>query len=200
MLSAVRGADRLLFVKINSVWTCRALDLLLPALTDANRSPWFWAGLAGVAALWLYRDRARAALVIAALGLTVGASDLLCFRLVKPLVRRLRPEYVLSGVILRAGRHGRYGFPSNHSANAFAAAAFVSSFYPRLSWPLFALAGAIAYSRVYVGAHFPADVLGGAVIGFGLGRLAALGLKRAILSLTKKGSRRYSSQRTISNP
>jgi undecaprenyl-diphosphatase len=56
-------------------------------------------------------------------------------------------------------------FPSGHTATAFAGATALSFFYPRGSPAFFVLAAAIAYSRLYVGVHFPLDVAGGIVIG-----------------------------------
>ena len=56
-------------------------------------------------------------------------------------------------------------FPSGHSATAFACATVLAWRFPRLAVPAFVLAAAIAWSRVYVGVHWPLDVLGGAVLG-----------------------------------
>jgi len=58
-----------------------------------------------------------------------------------------------------------HSFPSGHTATAFAGAMVLSALAPRAAPAFFALAAAIAYSRLYVGVHFPLDVVGGAAIG-----------------------------------
>lgn len=171
--------DARLFHLINVVWTNSLFDLVLPALTDLHKARFVAFGLAPLGiAYWLYRGRLPALKVLLALCLTVGAADLVAHRLIKPLVHRPRPDPTQMVVILRAPRGGRYGFPSNHAANCFAGAAFLSSVYPALSIPLYALAALVAYSRVYVGVHYPVDVLGGALLGLAMGSIGAAAFKK----------------------
>jgi undecaprenyl-diphosphatase len=177
-VSALLAADERLFHLVNGVWTSRFLDAVLPALSDADKSASFWAAIALGAGFWVCRERRSVLKTLAALVLTVGACDLLAYRVLKQAVRRPRPEYSGISVVLRAGAHGRYGFPSNHAANCFAVVAFLGTLYPAVRIPLFLLASVVAYSRVYVGAHFPLDVAGGAAFGSLVGWTAAAVFRR----------------------
>jgi undecaprenyl-diphosphatase len=58
-----------------------------------------------------------------------------------------------------------HSFPSGHAATSFAAATMLSFAFPRLAPALYVLAAAVAFSRVYVGVHYPLDVIGGAALG-----------------------------------
>jgi undecaprenyl-diphosphatase len=80
----------------------------------------------------------------------------------------------LKGVV----RHGSFSFPSNHASNIFALAAYFSYNYRRLALPCFVAAFLVGYSRIYLGAHYPMDVLAGAAWGMFVGFFAAVVAER----------------------
>jgi undecaprenyl-diphosphatase len=72
---------------------------------------------------------------------------------------------------LRSAHDG--AFPSGHAATSFAGATVLSFAFPKLAPYLYVLAAAVAFSRVYVGVHYPLDIVGGALLGV----VVALGLR-----------------------
>jgi undecaprenyl-diphosphatase len=92
--------------------------------------------------------------------------------LIKAAVPRARP-----GVHTLVSSPHSHSFPSGHAAASFACAVVLASYAPRLRVPVYLLAALIAFSRNYVGVHFPLDAIAGAFLGLLLGR-ATLALKR----------------------
>ncbi len=116
-----------------------------------------------IALMWF--GKKRGVITVALLLLTIVFSDQISSFLVKPLFDRLRPCHVLEHVRLLVGCGGGKSFTSSHATNNFAMAVLVSHFYPRARYYLMTWAALVAFSRVYVGVHYPSDILGGAVLG-----------------------------------
>ena len=127
------------------------------AISGYSRSrPWLWAQV-GVAIL-----------------VAEGVS-----RVLKHWVGRARPQVASSEPEPLVDLPSSDSFPSGHATIGFACATVLALAVPRLRVPLYVLAALIAFSRVYVGVHYPFDVLAGAVLGLLLG----VGVARALLKL-----------------
>ena len=166
------GWDRWLFEAVNHGHRNALFDAIMPAL-EAKRVFVVAAVLAGGALLVWGGSKGRwavGALLLAVLMADRGAAW------VKVLVARPRPCYTLPAVsLLHTGCTGSYAFPSTHATNLFAAGTVLTRYYPRWAWAFAFVATAISYARVYGGAHYPGDALGGAVLGVAAGALAAAG-------------------------
>ncbi len=102
---------------------------------------------------------------------------------IKSVFRRTRPYDAMEGVDVRVARLPLdWSFPSGHSATAFAGAVLLSFYLPLLAPLLFAYAALVAISRVYLGVHYPIDVVLGAVVGIALAALYG-GIGHALLAL-----------------
>jgi len=137
--------------------------------------------------LWRqYRGKIWLIMIFAAL--LIFLSDQISVHLFKDVFHRLRPchDPALDGMvhIVNGKCGGSYGFYSSHASNIFAIAVFVISLYkrhcPSLILGIFLWAGLIIYSRIYLGVHYPGDVIVGAIAGSFLGWIVARFLKNLL--------------------
>lgn len=169
--------DEQLFRLINIDWQAGVLDLVMPVL----RNKLFWVPFYIVFAAWTtWRFRWKGFVLILFMGAAVAISDPVSSQLFKKNIQRLRPcrtSGLEESVHLLVPCGGGYSFTSSHATNHFALAFFLigtlGRVYRRIRWPLVLWASSIAYAQVYVGVHFPLDVLGGAVLGLTIGLLTA---------------------------
>ena len=159
-----------------------ALDPIMMALTDPGR--WKIPLLVLVVVLFLTR-RARGALALLVLAFTLTVSDQVSAKVIKPIVKRPRPSVVVADSHPLFGVRRSCAFPSVHAVNFSAAVPIVATVFPAATIPAVAVAALVCFSRVYVGDHWPSDVLAGIVLGLGLGLLG----RKAFLRLEQNARR-----------
>lgn len=169
--------DRKLFLKINGAWTNPVFDVVLPYFRDSV----FWAPLylfIFVFVVYNYGKKGFAWSV--AFLCTVAVTDLIGTYVFKQNFERLRPcqdPFFFTQVRLLVKQcSGSYSFLSNHAANHFGLATFTVITFPQFKpavYFMYLWAFLIAYAQVYVGVHYPADVLAGGLLGISAGAIVA---------------------------
>jgi undecaprenyl-diphosphatase len=151
-----------------------SLDHWLRLLSTAANESVLWLAVAGaLAAVGGRRGRRAAVVGLASIGVTSAAVNLG----MKHLHRRPRPDRGEAVADRHVAMPASSSFPSGHSASAFAFASAVSVELPVLAFPMRVLAGAVAYSRVHTGVHYPGDALAGALLGAATGQMVARGVE-----------------------
>ncbi len=147
-------------------------DAVMPVITSID----FWRipiilALAGIA---IFGGRYGLTTVLVGIVLLTIA-DQLSSSVLKDLFGRLRPCHEIEGIRVLTGCGNSKAFPSSHAVNTMAAAIFFGARYRKIRWELIGLSVLISYSRVYIGIHYPGDILAGWLLGGGVafGVLAA---------------------------
>jgi undecaprenyl-diphosphatase len=165
MISYFQDLDVMLFFFVNHSLGNPIFDLIMPVLTDLNKIRAVQV-LVVLGIVWaMIQGGRRARLVCILLIVAIACSDQLSSFVIKPLFSRLRPCVTLANVRTLVGCGSGYSFPSSHAVNNFTAATVLTHYYRRYAAAFYAFAALIAFTRIYVGVHYPSDVVGGALIG-----------------------------------
>jgi undecaprenyl-diphosphatase len=169
-LSYLIKQDKALFYQINAKWTHPFFDSLMPWCRNANN----WIPLYLFLLIFLFihwKQQMWKWLLLA--GVNVALTDQISSHLFKPYFHRLRPcadpSMIQKTRLLLEHCSGGFSFTSSHAANHFGLAMFLFVTLHKImghsAYLFFLWAGLISYAQVYVGVHFPFDIIGGAILG-----------------------------------
>jgi len=156
--------DHIVFHFINGTIANPVLNWLMPIVTNENNIAvplillLFW--------MLLYNGK-RGKIAAVLLILAVVLTDIIAAQLIKPWIGRIRPSHaMLDEINLLVSKGGKYSFISNHAANTMSAATIIGYFYKKWKYITISISFIVGFSRIYVGVHYPFDVLGGWIFGY----------------------------------
>ena len=173
-LETLLNTDQSLFTLINGKWTNGLFDRLMPWVRTSNNWIPLYLFLLGYV---IYKKRAVAWKWVVLAAINVTLTDQISSSIFKPFFHRLRPcadpQMLHQTRLLLDHCSGGFSFTSSHAANHFGFAIFlfltVAVPFKKLKYIFFVWAALISYAQVYVGVHYPIDVIAGALIGLIVG-------------------------------
>lgn len=186
-MNIINNLDHELFLFLNGLH----VDWLDPVMTFIS-SEMGWIPFYAILLYLVFRKSGWRGLLFVVIGVVIliTCSDQLSSHVFKPVFHRLRPchDPLIQDLVHLPNGHcgGQYGFISSHACNTFALASFIAlimnKFYKKIGLLMFIWAALVSYSRIYMGVHFPGDVLCGAavgmILGFGTGHLLLIVMKK----------------------
>ena len=170
MIDVIINVDKKIYTFFNSSIANPVFDIFFPIIT--NQDIWIIPILLGIIILSIKGGtKGRIASIVLIIGVILA--DYSSAQIIKPYFQRLRPSHdILDQIRLLVPKGGRYGFVSSHAANMYVSATILGYFYSKQKRLFFTIASLVAFSRVYVGVHYPADIVFGGFLGYGLGWIA----------------------------
>lgn len=160
MREILKKVDNTIFRWINIKFSNKTFDKIMPVITSAGNLGIVWITISVL--LMTKKDYRRLGqMILTALVITTIIGE----GIIKNIVKRKRPFYGDNDKELLISKPITYSFPSGHTASSFAVATVFIKTDNAASLEIILLAGLIAFSRIYLGVHYPSDVIGGGIIG-----------------------------------
>jgi undecaprenyl-diphosphatase len=167
-LKPLDALDTQIFLAINHLPHTRFLNTFFYTLTLLFNGATVWHILMGLAAL---RHRSKAGKIVREMTVPLSVTTGLVEFPIKPYFRRRRPFISIIQAIVIGKKPGTWSFPSGHAAGAFGGAWLLNRMFPKWTPVTYLIASLVAFSRIYLGDHYPGDVVSGSLIGLLFARI-----------------------------
>ncbi len=160
ILNSIVRSDTFLLKTINSSLKCRFFDITLPIITCLSSKSF----LTLIGLFFLLSSNPLMHLLGIKYTMAIIFSTTLT-QIIKRTVNRCRPFLTVKNLSIKKIGIDKYSFPSGHTVSAFTLGAMISLFYPAVTCICIVIACLVGISRIYLGVHYPSDVLIGAILG-----------------------------------
>lgn len=175
--------DISLFYFINNSLANPLFDSIMPFITELGNIWWLYL-IAIIASTYNRKERISTLIIFVLLIVAVGMTDWINSVYLKEILTRSRPCHTLPNVHLLVPCGTGYSFPSSHAANNAAIIAFLIGVRGRYIPYIAFFCISVALSRIFVGVHYPSDILGGGLVGTSFGFMFAFVCKKVILIIS----------------
>ena len=178
----ISTSDLIIFRSLNGLSGNSSVDTIFLVVTELG-TPLVWLAITVLASIFFKGRRVRVLVLLGAA--LIGAELLEAF--LKPIYHRERPFTSLDGVTTVGGMASGFSFPSGHALRSFAGSMVLLRFRKSIAYVLLAVSGLVALSRIYLGLHYPSDVLASFLLAYLLAELVIFAQRAHISRDSGKG-------------